>query len=508
VTVALADVTAGTRLEGALVARLHAVAPQFGLSVEQCALVGLRGPGAFLDVLVRIAKARRAEDLLWLLIVGVTAAFPSADQLRMTRRALELAAPAVAMTAFLEACFDSAARFSDLDKEIDVVVGGVIVDVDFCANHVHNTGIQRVVRQTMARWAPTRDLHLVAWTAGGGSMRSLSAVERSRVTEWNTYTEPRPDQAPTDPPGYRIVVPYAGVVVLPEVPQAALCEPLAALAEFSGNKVGLVGYDAIPVVSADTLPSAETERFVRYLTILKHSDRVVGISDAATEEFAGFGDTLAAQGLTAPTTLSVRLPVDLPDERQVGAPTDTSSPLVLCVGSQEPRKNHRAILFAAEMLWREGLQFRLRFVGGGSLSYTRDFDRRIRGLRKEGRAVEVLRGVNDAVLLASYREARFTVFPSLHEGYGLPVAESLAQGVPVITTSYGSTAEIAADGGCIAVDPRDDDQLINAMRSLLVDDVELDRLLAECRSRPAHTWDEYADELWNVLVEPLRSGHV
>jgi glycosyltransferase involved in cell wall biosynthesis len=256
------------------------------------------------------------------------------------------------------------------------------------------------------------------------------------------------------------------------------------------------------------LPSAETERFVRYLTILKHSDRVVGISDAATEEFAGFGDTLAAQGLTAPTAVSVRLPVDLPDETQGGAPSDNTSPLVLCVGSQEPRKNHRAILFAAEMLWREGLQFRLRFVGGGSLSYTRDFDRRIRKLRKEGRAVEVLRGVNDAVLLASYRDARFTVFPSLHEGYGLPVAESLAQGVPAITTSYGSTAEIAADGGCLTVDPRDDDQLINAMRSLLVDDVELDRLLAECRTRPAHTWDEYVDELWNALVEPLRRGDV
>ena len=39
------------------------------------------------------------------------------------------------------------------------------------------------------------------------------------------------------------------------------------------------------------------------------------------------------------------------------------------------------------------------------------------------------------------------VFPSVHEGYGLPVAESLALGTPVITTEYGSTAEIAAGGG-------------------------------------------------------------
>ena len=159
------------------------------------------------------------------------------------------------------------------------------------------------------------------------------------------------------------------------------------------------------------------------------------------------------------------------------------------------------------MLWREGLDFRLRFIGGGSLSFIRVFDRRVAELR-QGRRVEVLRGVDDAVLLSSYAEARFTVFPSLHEGYGLPVAESLAHGVPVVTSDYGSTAEIAVDGGCLTVDPRDDDAIIEAMRSLLVDDVVLDRLRAECLARPERTWDTYADELWNELVVPLQEDRM
>lgn len=408
------------------------------------------------------------------------------------------------VVAFLEACFDSAARFDNLDKEIDIIANGTVVDVDFCANHRHNTGIQRVVRQTMSRWDATRDITLVAWTAGGGAMRTMTPLERSRVIEWNTYTEVEEDRSPKDPPLYRVVVPFNSEVILPEVPQAALCTPLAALAEFSGNRVGMVGYDAIPVVSADTLDSAETERFVRYLPIVKHSHRVAGISAAATEEFAGFVAALPAQGLVGPETVEVSLPIDLPDGDAIAQTSADADPLVLCIGSQEPRKNHLAVLFAAEMLWREGIRFRLRFIGGGSLLYIRDFDKRVRELKRLGRPIEVLRGVNDAVLLAAYEEASFSVFPSLHEGYGLPVAESLAYNTPVITSNYGSTAEIALGGGCLSVDPRNDDEIVDAMRSLLSGDGELERLRAEIYSRAVRTWDDYANELWENLVVPLR----
>jgi glycosyltransferase involved in cell wall biosynthesis len=292
--------------------------------------------------------------------------------------------------------------------------------------------------------------------------------------------------------------------VLLEVPWQHLCAPLEALAEFSGNRVGLVGYDAIPVVSADTVPDAETERFVKYLSVVKHTDRVAGISAAATEEFAGFVSAVTAQGLAGPSTISVPLPVDVPDASATSQPSASKSiPSVLCVGSHEPRKNHGAVLFAAETLWREGLQFSLTFIGGGSLWYTRRFDQEIGRLRKSGHPVQVLRGVDDATLLGAYHDADFTVFPSLHEGYGLPVAESLALGVPVITSNYGSTAEIAADGGCLVIDPRDDDDLAAAMRSLLTDPAALAELRAQIARRPRRTWDDFAAELWTGLVEPL-----
>jgi len=194
------------------------------------------------------------------------------------------------------------------------------------------------------------------------------------------------------------------------------------------------------------------------------------------------------------------LPVDAPIERAGAASTVPTRPMILCVGSKEPRKNHVAVLFAAERLWREGLEFDLRFIGSYGWNTTL-FRRWAKRLRKAGRALHAPPTSGDSDLWSAYASARFTVFPSLHEGYGLPVAESLAFGVPVITTNYGSTAEIAEGGGCLVVDPRDDEQLVTAMRTLLVDDATLERLRGEAGSRAARGWKEYADEAWTQLVE-------
>ena len=79
----------------------------------------------------------------------------------------------------------------------------------------------------------------------------------------------------------------------------------------------------------------------------------------------------------------------------------------------------------------------------------------------------------------AYSRARFTVFPSLHEGFGLPVAESLEHGTPVITTNYGSTEEIGRDGGAILIDSNDDEELVAAMRRLLTDDELIEQLRRE-----------------------------
>jgi glycosyltransferase involved in cell wall biosynthesis len=299
-------------------------------------------------------------------------------------------------------------------------------------------------------------------------------------------------------------VPWRSVVVLAEVPPPAANARLAALAQSSGNDVSVIGYDCIPVVSADLMPDGESERFVHYLSMIKHAKRIVAISDSSAAEFQGFANMLATQGLRAPDVDACPLPVEVP-----GSTDPTSRPAqqlrsILCVGSFEPRKNQLGLLYAAEVLWREGLDFELILIGGSG--WGREFPDRIKRLRSQGRPVSVRSRVTETELHEEYRRAHFTVFASLHEGYGLPVAESLAARTPVITTSYGSTGEIGRPGGALLIDPRDDQQLVDAMRTLLTDESVRSGLIGDIDKRPQRSWADYAAELWQLLVSDSVAG--
>ncbi|NTW40028.1 MAG: glycosyltransferase family 4 protein, partial [Cellulomonadaceae bacterium] len=173
--------------------------------------------------------------------------------------------------------------------------------------------------------------------------------------------------------------------------------------------------------------------------------------------------------------------------------------LVLAVGSHEPRKNHLNLLHAAELCWGRGDDFALAFVGGNAWG-DREFSRRVAELQALGHPVRVLLGPPDALLGGAYRAARFTVFPSLSEGFGLPVAESLAAGTPVITSDIGSMREIASRGGALVVDPHDPRAIAAAMSRLLRDDALLGDLRAQAAARPASTWADYAARAWDALV--------
>ncbi len=483
------------RARASLVQRLDAVAAHI---VDDAATIDAhreRGAGVLLDLLARTVREREDVRLVWLLLAAVLSGFPDEETVTWVRRRLWIEPAVEALGVFLQAGMRDPIGLGDPSAEIEVV-DAPVVDVNFCARYAHNTGIQRVVRETVSRWVRDQpDIVLVAWNDAGTAMRRLSELETGRVISWNAQSEDADDTVPS-----RIVIPFGTDVVLPEVPQAFQSAALTALAAFSGNDVAMIGYDMIPVVSPNTVAELEIEKFSHYLGIVKRASTVVAISETAAREFGGFASARAAQGLPGPRTSAVSLPIDVPTADEEETPL-SSRPLVLCVGSQEPRKNHEAILFAAEMLWREGLDFSLEFIGGGSADNIRRFDRQVRELRGRGRPILVRRGVGDAELLSAYAAARFTVFPSIHEGYGLPVAESIATGTPAITSDYGSTGEIGADGGCLLINPRDDGELVSAMRRLLVDDELLRELRAQIRARPRRTWDDYAAEVWAALVE-------
>lgn len=112
--------------------------------------------------------------------------------------------------------------------------------------------------------------------------------------------------------------------------------------------------------------------------------------------------------------------------------------------------------------------------------------------------------VNDATLLWLYRNCRYTVFPSLMESFGLPVAESLTLGKVCLASSAASLPE-AGQGAAITLDPAD-----SAAWAAQVIRLNDDTALAEEEARAARlfrivTWSDTAREIVSILI---RYGHL
>ncbi|NMR20867.1 glycosyltransferase family 1 protein [Cellulomonas fimi] len=465
--------------------------------------------GNLLRALVDRTRSTLDRRYAWLLHTAVVGHLPLIEDVEELVRRLELARSSTdAEVWLLQRARELTAELGAPERELRVVSDGVVVDVNYSAQNDRHTGIQRVTREVCARWDAEHDITLTAWLPGGTALRGLLPHEEARVlrfTHVGMRTEQRGDRLPVrDAPLTPMVVPWRSTVVLPEVAQGSSSRHLAALARFSGNEVAAVGYDAIPITLSDLRPGTEPNVFTGYLTLLKHIDRVAAISRSAATEFRGFSEAVRAQGLEGPVVSEVMLAAEVPDApaTHTVAPLESagSVPRMLCVGSHELHKNHLAVLHAAELLWREGLEFTLTFVGGSGWDMA-GFDVRLNRLAEAGRPVRMLGAVTDDELWAAYREATFTVFPSFHEGFGLPVAESLACGTPAVTTGYGSTAEIAERGGCLLVDPRDDHSLARALRTMLTDPRAYRELKEQAVRSVGRSWDTYSAELWDRLVD-------
>jgi glycosyltransferase involved in cell wall biosynthesis len=490
--------TAGRRLEQ----RLLAVAPVL-LTREEVPDSDL-GASELIDQLVCAVREDPRPERLWLLFVGVASRYPTSDELLEARRVFELAGNTDASLWLLDCALIGASGGSAPDRGLSLVCNSVLVEVDHSAQHDLHTGIQQVVRQLLPRWVRDHDVVPVAWTARSGAHRGLGPLELDRVLSWEESRSVDAVAADTD--DELMLVPWQSLIVMAEVPARDAASRLATLAQYSGNQLVAIGYDCIPVVSADLVPAADANRFVHYLTVIKHAQRVAAISASAVAEFQGFVETLPTQGLRGPVVIECMLPTT-PDTN--GQPSQGDVQVrksVLAVGSFEPRKNHLAIVHAAEKLWRSGLEFELTFIGGSG--WGSELPERIAQLQDLGRPITVLHQADAATLDRAYRVAAFSIFTSLHEGYGLPVAESLAAGTPVITSDFGSMLEIAGDGGAVAIDPYDDASLTEAMRTLLTDDTALAELETQIATRPRRDWADYARELWAVLVDPLVASGV
>ncbi|RFA15252.1 hypothetical protein B7R21_04295 [Subtercola boreus] len=457
-----------------------------------------------LSELVQQVQGSGSKAELWLLVIAVSGCFPDQQMLFGLARDIVGVSGSSAAQRILNHSAVWTLRYHAQLRTIRLVSTEPVVFTDQTAKFGFNSGIQRVTRQTVSRWAGRERFQLAALTDDGAALRTLSSEESARVLDWQGDDDRHRDdeKAEPDETAAELVVPWQTTVFFPEVPVGRGTDSLAALTRFSPNRTVAIGYDTIPVSSGHLVHRGLSGLFVSYLSTIKYVDEILAISNATASEFIGFSEALATQGLPGFGVETLHLPIEHIPADDGEPPAEASLPVVLSVGSNEPRKNQLAVIFASEILWREGLEFSLVLLGGrGDRLYT-DIPDAVAALRDQGRQIELRRDVDEHALAAAYRRARFSVFISLQEGYGLPIAESLAVGTPALATEYGSTAEIAAGGGCVTADPRDDRSIVDGMRALLTDDALLERLHGEIEARDDSTWEAYSADVWKVVSAP------
>ncbi len=166
---------------------------------------------------------------------------------------------------------------------------------------------------------------------------------------------------------------------------------------------------------------------------------------------------------------------------------------VLAVGTLEPRKNLRRLLEAYAALEDDVRANTPLVIVGGESWREEDLGETI-AQRPELATVQIARRVQDGELLALYNTATVFAYPSLAEGFGLPVAEAMACGAPVLTSNRSSLPEVAGDAAQL-VDPEDIDDIHRGLAELLADP-ELRRTLRARGSEQAasFSWRRTATE--------------
>ncbi len=260
-------------------------------------------------------------------------------------------------------------------------------------------------------------------------------------------------------------------------------------------------HDAVPLRFPEWTPAATVARFPAYLQALSRFDRVVCVSASSARDLHEAWETLGIRARAAARV--VRLGVVHPSDRAVAAARPQARPnrpVVLMVGTLEARKNHLALLEACAALWRGGLDFELRLAGMLNRETGQPAADRIAALARAGRPVTWEGPVSDRRLGELYRAADVFAYPSRYEGFGIPVLEALAHGLPALITPHGALGELADGGGCVVCDGSAAG-IRDALGALLRDPDRRAALAHAAAARPVRTLRDTAAELGALFQE-------
>lgn len=272
---------------------------------------------------------------------------------------------------------------------------------------------------------------------------------------------------------------------------------MPAVVEACADRLDMIALIHHPLALETGLASAEAERLRR------SEQQALGLVRKVIVTSASTARALAAYGVGSQDVAVVEPGTD-PAPLAHGSRGSVMN--LLCVASLTPRKGHD-LLFEALSRLRD-LPWRLTCVGSTARApeHVRASDAAIARLGLHER-IRLTGELDQEALEAEYAAADAFVLASYHEGYGMVLAEALARGLPIVTTTAGAIPETVPEPAGLLVPPGDAEALTTALRRLIQDDALRDALTAGARAARAAlpTW-ETACEAFAAALLPRGSG--
>ncbi len=369
------------------------------------------------------------------------------------------------------------------------------IGIDYTPAHEQGAGIGRYVRDLIAALAkldPDTPYHLFV---AGATVESLPAPPGANFRWTPTRLSPKwmariwqRARLPIPVTHWtgRVTLYHATDFVLPPVP--------------ASTKTLLTVHD----LSFVRAPETASPRLRAYLNevvprSVRRADHVLADSQATKD------DLIALYG-TPPDKISVLLSgvsdhfVPVTDSAQLTAVRVRygigDAPYLLAVGTVQPRKNYERLIRALASLPKALEQVKLVIVGGRGWLQAPIYEA-VDALHLRDRVI-FTGFADDADLPALYSGARALAYPSLYEGFGLPILEAMRCGIPVLTARTSSLTEVAGDAALL-VDPTSVESIRDGLIRLLTDEELHTRLIAagDAQSRP-FTWKRAARTLLDI----------
>jgi glycosyltransferase involved in cell wall biosynthesis len=362
-----------------------------------------------------------------------------------------------------------------------------------------NTGVQRVARQT-ARALADAGIKVIAstWDPENRSIAPLLPKEILHLSKWNGPMSEQwhhwvpPSEAPEN-----------SWLMSNEMPPRlgpGVNGELLEFAKLNELRTAVTFFDAIPFIFPNLYPAGLAELHYSYMEQLAAWDLIFPISiQSAKDMFDVLPESICSEQDLNKKLIPIPLPSEFPSaKRNLDSPVSLNArPFILVISTFEQRKNHISLLKAMAIA-QQSLPFGFELILVGH-PLEASVLKLVNLYQEKLPSMKIVHDASDDQIKEWLHRADFTVFPSIEEGFGLPIVESLWHGKPVICDHQRAINEIAKDGGCLQVDVLNVEQLAEAIVTLAKDFDVYRSKCNEIKTRSFSTWENYATTIVSLM---------